>query len=227
MNAVDYGTDGKQHQRFYPYDENGGSIIALAGDDFAIIASDTRLTTGYSIYTRDQSKLFKLTDNTVLGTAGCWCDAGTITKVLEARLKIYEHEHNKTMSSTAVAQMLATMLYHKRFFPYYLSNILAGLDEEGKGCVYSYDPVGFTQRETVRAGGSATALLQPLLDNQVMNRNMDNVQPQPMTLDRARALIKDAFISAAERDIHTGDAVVLNIITKDGVVEEQFPLRKD
>ena len=38
----------------------------------------------------------------------------------------------------------------------------------GKGCVYSFDPVGSYERETYRAGGSAAAMLQPLLDNQVM-----------------------------------------------------------
>ncbi len=37
----------------------------------------------------------------------------------------------------------------------------------GKGCVYSYDPVGSYEREEWRAAGSAAALLQPLLDNQV------------------------------------------------------------
>jgi 20S proteasome alpha/beta subunit len=28
--------------RFNPYRENGGSVAAIAGDDFVIIASDTR-----------------------------------------------------------------------------------------------------------------------------------------------------------------------------------------
>jgi len=37
----------------------------------------------------------------------------------------------------------------------------------GKGCVYSFDPVGSYEREAYRAGGSAGAILQPLLDNQV------------------------------------------------------------
>ncbi|GBL77417.1 Proteasome subunit beta type-1, partial [Araneus ventricosus] len=63
------------------------SIVAIAGEDYAIIASDTRLSTGYSIYSRNQPKLFKLSDKTVLGSAGCWCDVLTLTRIVEARLK--------------------------------------------------------------------------------------------------------------------------------------------
>ena len=33
--------------------------------------------------------------------------------------------------------------------------------------MFSFDPVGSYERETYRAGGSASSLLQPLLDNQV------------------------------------------------------------
>lgn len=47
------------------------------------------------------------------------------------QFKMYEHEHNKKMSTTAVAAMLSTMLYSRRFFPFYVYNIVAGLDEEG------------------------------------------------------------------------------------------------
>jgi 20S proteasome subunit beta 6 len=61
--------------------------------------------------------------------------------VAEMRMKAYRHNHNKEMKTPAVAQMAAIMLYNKRFFPYYISNILAGLDENGKGVLYSYDPV--------------------------------------------------------------------------------------
>lgn len=36
------------------------------------------------------------------------------------------------MSSGAIAAMLSTILYGRRFFPYYVYNIIGGLDEEGK-----------------------------------------------------------------------------------------------
>lgn len=80
---------------------------------------------------------------------------------------MYIHEHNKTMPTQAVAQMLSIVMYNKRFFPYYVSNVLAGLDAEGKGAVYSYDPIGHFARSDFRAVGNSGSLLQSLLDNQV------------------------------------------------------------
>ncbi|XP_034232325.1 proteasome subunit beta type-1 [Thrips palmi] len=221
------GSRPMEANRFSPYSDNGGTVVAIAGEDFSVIGSDTRLTVGYAINTREQSKLFRLSDKTVLGSCGCWCDVLTLTRVLTARLQMYNHEHQKVMSTPAVAQLLSTMLYYKRFFPYYVSNILAGLDAEGKGAVYHYDPVGHYERNHYYAGGASSALLQPFLDNQVGLKNMTNATKEPITRERAVAIIKDAFISAAEREIHTGDAVMISIIDKNGIKEERFSLRKD
>jgi 20S proteasome subunit beta 6 len=62
---------------------------------------------------------------------------------------------------------------------------------------------------------------------QIGFKNQTGVAKEPLTKEKAIALIKDVFISAAERDIYTGDAIVLNIITKEGVRVEKFPLRRD
>jgi len=44
---------------------------------------------------------------------------------------MYRHEHNKDMTTMATAAMLSTILYYRRFFPYYVYNIVAGIDDEG------------------------------------------------------------------------------------------------
>lgn len=51
-----------------------------------------------------------------------------------------------------------------------LTMAFACLCAVGKGCIYSFDPVGSYERETYRSGGSASSMLQPLLDNQVRSR---------------------------------------------------------
>jgi 20S proteasome subunit beta 6 len=65
--------------------------------------------------------------------------------------------------------MTQTILYGKRFFPYYVYTILAGLDTEGKGAIYAFDPVGSYERVQCKAGGAAASLIMPFLDNQVQN----------------------------------------------------------
>ncbi|PWA17147.1 hypothetical protein CCH79_00010535 [Gambusia affinis] len=233
----EYHYAGAVENRFSPYAFNGGTVLAVAGEDFAIVASDTRLSEGYSIHSRDSPKCYKLTDTTVIGCSGFHGDCLTLTKIIDARLKMYKHSNNKTMTSGAIAAMLSTILYSRRFFPYYVYNIIGGLDEEGKGAVYSFDPVGSYQRDTYKAGGSASAMLQPLLDNQsdscqnaasqIGFKNMEGVQHLPLTQEKAVQLVKDVFISAAERDVYTGDALRVCVITKDGINEQTIPLRKD
>ncbi|XP_061327312.1 proteasome subunit beta type-1 [Pezoporus occidentalis] len=215
-----------QH-RFSPYTFNGGTVLAIAGEDFSIVASDTRLSEGYAIHCRDSPKCYRLTDKTVIGCTGFHGDCLTLTKIIEARLKMYKHSNNKTMTTGAIAAMLSTILYSRRFFPYYVYNIIGGLDEEGKGAVYSFDPVGSYERDSFKAAGSASAMLQPLLDNQIGFKNMQNVEHLPLTLEKALQLVKDVFISAAERDVYTGDALKICIVTKDGIKEEIVQLRKD
>jgi len=212
---------------FSPYEMNGGTILAIAGDDYALIATDTRLSQGFSIHSRDCPKTFHLSDQVILGSCGFHGDVLTLTKTIGARLKVFAQDHNKEMSTKSVAAMLSTILYYKRFFPYYTHNVVAGLDEEGKGAIYSFDPVGSYEREGYRAKGSASAMLQPLLDNQIGGKNQQGYQKAPIPLKKCIQLVKDVFTSAAERDIYTGDGVSISVITKDGVKTERFPLRRD
>ena len=114
--AVDPVKTTMFERRFEPYDFNGGCVIfvifrfilprttvVIAGEDFAIAAGCTRLSTGYEILSRNQSKLAELfvlfvlicrlilfrTGQTVLASAGCLTDIITLRNVLAARITQY------------------------------------------------------------------------------------------------------------------------------------------
>ncbi|KAI9138333.1 nucleophile aminohydrolase [Paraphysoderma sedebokerense] len=222
-------TSAPIEHRFSPYADNGGTTVAVAGEDYCIIAADTRQSDGYLINSRYAPKAWKLTDRAVLSGCGCFADATALVQNIQQRLEWYKHQHNKTLSTPGIAQMLSTMLYMKRFFPYYVHNVLGGVDEEGKGCVFSYDPVGSYERRPYQAAGSATELIQPFLDNQVGFKNQVGYKPDTvlLPLETALRIVKDAFTSATERDIYTGDYLEIWIVKKDGVEKVGYPLKKD
>lgn len=125
-------TIGPIGRHFQPYQNNGGTVVAVSGKDYTIVASDTRLGSGYSIPSRNVSRIVKLTDKVVLASSGMQSDIAVLHKILKIRLTQYTFAHHKEMSLTAVSQMLSTMLYYRRFQPYYTFNVLGGIDENGK-----------------------------------------------------------------------------------------------
>jgi 20S proteasome subunit beta 6 len=184
------------------------------------------MSTGYEIVSRTQSKLFELTDQTVLCAVGCNSDIITLRRMLDARLTQYQHAEGKPMSSHAAAQLLSVTLYYRRFFPYYAFNLVGGIDNEGKGAVYGYDAVGSYKRDDYGAMGSGQNFVIPILDNLFGHKNRQD-EKKAIPAEEAVRMIKDIFIIAAERDIHTGDNVEIKVIRKDGVTTEVFPLKKD
>jgi 20S proteasome subunit beta 6 len=215
------------HPSSPPHPRACSTALGIAGPDFAVIAADTRLSEGYSILSRNVSKGKVLTRQCVIATGGCWTDVSTLHKVLGSRIDTYRHDHDGDMSTTAMAQMLGNTLYYRRFFPYYAFNVVAGLDSEGKGAVFTYDAVGSFERVGYAAQGAGQKLIIPLLDNLVGGKNRSDPLP-PLTVAAAVELAKEAFVTAGERDIYTGDAVEIYIITKEaGVRMERFALKRD
>eukprot|EP00240_Pyramimonas_obovata_P012520 CAMPEP_0118934762 /NCGR_PEP_ID=MMETSP1169-20130426/14084_1 /TAXON_ID=36882 /ORGANISM="Pyramimonas obovata, Strain CCMP722" /LENGTH=238 /DNA_ID=CAMNT_0006877699 /DNA_START=191 /DNA_END=907 /DNA_ORIENTATION=+ len=220
-----------QQATWSPYDNNGGTCVAIAGENYCIIAADTRMSTGYSILTREMSKVMKLNDKVLLASAGFNADAKTLQKMLQTRQVMYQHNHNKPMSCPAMAQLLSNTLYYKRFFPYYTFNILGGLDNEGKGAVYTYDAIGSYERTGYSCQGSGQALIMPILDNQ-LKAISPLVMPltggaTPLTEEEAIDLVKDCFATAGERDIYTGDTVEIFVVNSTGVHLHKQALKLD
>jgi 20S proteasome subunit beta 6 len=98
----------------------------------------------------------------------------------------------------------------------------------GHGWSYGYDALGSQEKVRTVCSGTGQTLLQPVLDNQVEHRQMsEDAIKEELSLTPCVELVKDAFASAGERDIYTGDTVEIFKITAKGVEVEKFELRRD
>jgi 20S proteasome subunit beta 6 len=203
------------------------SVIAVSGRDFVVVGGDTRLSNGgYSISSRDVSKLFSVTDKCVLASSGMQADAATLRKVLRYRATMYKHDHHRDITTPAVSQLLSNTLYFKRFFPYYTFNLCCGVDAKGVGKVYGYDAIGSFEEIPYGCVGSSMHLVTSLLDNQVGFKTQPSNR-RDLTLEETVDLVKDALTVAGERDIYTGDTADIWVITAAGTHKSTFPLKRD
>lgn len=215
------GGDIVEHKQWNPYQNNGGTVVAVAGKDFVVLAADTRISVGYSILSRDYCKVDKLTSKCLIGTSGMEADSSTLHKLMKYRMTSYVHEMKKECSTPAIAQLLSNTLYSRRFFPFYTFNILAGLKEDGSGIVYGYDAIGSFDTKNYAGQGSGVELIFPVLDNQFKKG-----QPE-RTMAEVEEIVIDTLTSAAERDLYTGDAIEIYSLNKDGLQKRTVPLRRD
>lgn len=212
--------------RWGPYADNGGTCLGVAGKDYAVLAADTRLSHGYSIHTRNCSKVTQLTDKVLISSCGMKSDAITLHKLLKARIVMYEHNHRRQPSATAIAQMLSTVLYQKRFFPYYTFNVIAGIDSEGVGGVWHYDAIGNFERVPYTTSGSGSSLVMSVLDAQIgqLNQTIKSEEPD---MKQILEISKDVLSSVGERDIYTGDFGEIFVVTSAGIQKTNFDLKLD
>ena len=54
-----------------------------------------------------------MTEHCAIAQCGFHGDSRTLMKNIEAKVRVYEHQHHEQPSAPAVAAMLSTMLYYK------------------------------------------------------------------------------------------------------------------
>merc|ERR1739845_332122 len=96
---------------------------------------------------------------------------------------------------------------------------LCGVNAKGEGLCYNYDAIGSFESVPYTTGGSGSALAHPVVDAMVAEYNKVDAmkRKEPLTVQQLDELCRDVMSSTGERDIYTGDATEIFIITKGGV----------
>ena len=127
-----------------------------------------------------------------------YADFCELKKVLKAKLEIYDYKIERQPTTESIAHLISKTLYHRRFFPYYTFNLVAGIDKDGKGVVYGYDAIGSYGSDKALAQGSGAHMILPFLDAECTGYNNPKHSEKPaLTPEGGVDLIERAFRSAA------------------------------
>jgi len=122
---------------------NGGAVVAMAGDHCVGIASDHRLgIRQLTTVAMNFGKTFQLTDKCYIGLAGLATDVQTFSELMNFKIKLFNLREERSMPTPMVKAMVGSSLYEKRFGPWLVEPVLAGLDHDNNPILSSYDFIG-------------------------------------------------------------------------------------
>ena len=198
---------------------NGAAIIAMSGKNCVAIASDNRLGIQYQTVSMNFQKIFRMNDSLMVGLAGLATDVQTLDQLLRFRMNLYELREEREMTPKVFTNLMSTMLYEKRFGPYFAEPVIAGLDEHGRPFLSTMDLIGAqaASKDFVVAGtcdgnlyGMCETLYKPDMDEEELFET-----------------IAQALLASVDRDALSGWGGVVHVITEKGIVSRELKGRQD
>jgi len=199
---------------------NGSAILAMTGKDCVAIASDLRYGVNFQTISFDFEKCFKMGDHLYLGLSGLATDIQTVSNLAKFRTNLYELRENRKISPTAFAQVVSNVLYGRRFGPYFVEPIVAGLQPKTfEPYIASADLIGcITTPEDFVVAGTCEEQLYGMCES-LWEPNLDS--------DDLFETVSQALLNAQDRDCLTGWGAVVHIIEKDKVTTRKLKTRID
>mmetsp|Transcript_13494 Transcript_13494/g.27338 ORF Transcript_13494/g.27338 Transcript_13494/m.27338 type:complete len:205 (-) Transcript_13494:131-745(-) len=198
---------------------NGSGIVAMCGKDCVAIASDMRYGIQQQTIACDMHKVFKMSDNIFIGLSGLITDVQTLKQKFDFRMKMYALRENRPMKPKVFSNLVSTILYEKRFGPFFCEPVIAGLDEKEGPFISAMDLIGAPvfAKDFVVAGtageelyGVCEAFWKP------------NMEP-----DELFETISQSLLAAVDRDCLAGWGAIVHVITKKGVTTKKLKSRQD
>lgn len=176
---------------------NGGAMLAMRGDECVTIAADKRYGIQMQTVATNFQKIFEMGPHLYVGLPGLATDTQTVMERLRFRKNIYELKENRRMSPEVMASMVSNMLYEKRFGPYFVEPIVAGLEPDSYlPFICNMDLIGCINKpRDFVVGGTASAQLYGMCESVYE----PNLGPEDLFETTAQALM-----NAFDRDAGSG-----------------------
>merc|ERR1719223_1709993 len=80
----------------------------------------------------NMQKIFRMHDKCYVGMSGLASDMLTLEQKFKFRLKMYELREERKIKPSAFANLVSSVLYAKRFGPWFIEPLVAGLEDKGE-----------------------------------------------------------------------------------------------
>uniref|UniRef100_A0A7C3EZB1 Proteasome subunit beta n=1 Tax=Candidatus Methanomethylicus mesodigestus TaxID=1867258 RepID=A0A7C3EZB1_9CREN len=196
----------------FGYPASGATTVGIVFKEGVVLASEKRVSYGYSIMTKSGKKVFPINDRIGVAFAGLISDAQAVLRRMDAESRLYELDYHMGMSVRSTAKLLANILYSQRGFPVFTETMVGGRDESGPK-LFILDPLGSMIEDKYAALGSGGSLAISVIEQGYS---------EEMSAKEAKELAVKAIRAAISRDIASGDGIDVLLITKEGAKEEAF-----
>ena len=182
--------------------KTGTSTVGITYNGGVVVGADHRATMGHFIANKSVQKLFRISKNVALTTAGLVGHAQSLSRTLAAELRLYELKRDQTMTVKGAATLTANILSGR---PHYVQLLIVGVDASGPS-VYSIDSAGGSIPDVYCATGSGSPFMYGVLEDQFKTG---------MSRDEALALAAKSLLASAQRDAASGNGMDLAFITQE------------
>eukprot|EP00597_Dinobryon_sp_UTEXLB2267_P001269 CAMPEP_0170079874 /NCGR_PEP_ID=MMETSP0019_2-20121128/16151_1 /TAXON_ID=98059 /ORGANISM="Dinobryon sp., Strain UTEXLB2267" /LENGTH=191 /DNA_ID=CAMNT_0010293559 /DNA_START=86 /DNA_END=661 /DNA_ORIENTATION=+ len=191
----------------------------MAGKNCVGICSDLRLGAQFQTVSRDFKKVFKVTDKLYVGLTGLATDILSVDQLLQFRCNMYKLRENREIKPEAFSALLSTLLYEKRFGPWFCEPVVAGLTADNKPFLSGMDLIGapvFGSDFVV--SGTCTANLHGMCESLYR----PDMEPEELF-----EVLAQCLLAAVDRDAISGWGALVHIITPEGVITKKLRSRQD
>jgi proteasome beta subunit len=189
--------------------KKGTTTLGLVCQNGVVVAAEHRATMGTMIAHKVAKKLFKIDEHLALTTAGLVGDAQVLSRYLTAESRLYTLQRDEKMPVKSAATLMANILNQRKFYPYFVQLIIAGIDSSGPS-VYSLDAAGGAIADTYTSTGSGSPYVFGVLEDHYKKN---------LTTQEGKVLAVRALSAAMKRDAASGDGIDIAIISPDGYTD--------
>jgi len=158
--------------------------------------------------------------STFLGLTGLATDLSTVSDTLRYRVNMYRLREERSPSPRTLANLISSSLYEKRFGPWFVSPVVAGLDEAtGAPFICGFDSIGCIDfaKDFIVSGTASDQLFG----------TCEGLWEPDLGPEDLFETISQALLNAVDRDALSGWGAHVYIIEKDKVTKRLLKGRQD